>query len=128
MEIFGIILFMNLCIFGYFTYSFMQFRKKEKYRTQELNHKVQCMLNQMQREYQSELSFIGKGILYICLTIVAIVFVNSCQVDEEVIKQCETSCSSNGNRMDSVSVFGCDCEQKQDSLTSPWVVPPPGEN
>ena len=75
-----------------------------------------------------DLSFIGKGILYICLTIVAIVFVNSCQVDEEVIKQCETSCSSNGNRMDSVSVFGCDCEQKQDSLTSPWVVPPPGEN
>ena len=54
MEIFGIILFMNLCIFGYFTYSFIQFRKKEKYRTQELNHKVQCMLNQMQREYQSE--------------------------------------------------------------------------
>ena len=54
MEIFGIILFMNLCIFGYFTYSFMQFRKKEKYRTQELNHKVQCMLDQMQREYQSE--------------------------------------------------------------------------
>jgi|TARA_Y100000361_G_C11026164_1_gene272260 hypothetical protein len=75
-----------------------------------------------------DLSFIGKGILYICLTIVAIVFVNSCQVDEEVIKQCETSCSSNGNRMDSVSVFGCDCEQKQDSLTSPWVVPPPGGN
>ena len=75
-----------------------------------------------------DLSFIGKGILYICLTIVAIVFVNSCQVDEEVIKQCETSCSSNGNRMDSVSVFGCDCEQKQDSLTSPWVVPSPGGN
>mgnify|MGYP003115330703 FL=1 len=73
-----------------------------------------------------DLSFIGKSILYICLTVVAIVFVNSCQVDEEVIKQCETSCSSNGNRMDSVSVFGCDCEQKQDSFTSPWVVPPPG--
>ena len=75
-----------------------------------------------------DLSFIGKGILYICLTIVTIIFVNSCQVDEEVIKQCETSCSSNGNRMDSVSVFGCDCEQKQDSLTSPWVVPSPGVN
>ena len=47
---------------------------------------------------------------------------------EEVIKQCETSCSSNGNRMDSVSVFGCDCEQKQDLSTSPWVVPAPGGN
>ena len=54
MEIFGIILFMNLCIFGYFTYSFMQFRKNEKYRTQELNHKVQCLLDQAQRDYQAE--------------------------------------------------------------------------
>ena len=71
-----------------------------------------------------DLSFIAKGILYICVTVVVIMFVNSCQVDEEVIKQCETSCSSNGNRMDSVSVFGCDCEQKQDALSSPWVIPP----
>ena len=71
-----------------------------------------------------DLSFIAKGILYICIAVVIIVFVNSCQVDEEVIKQCETSCSSNGNRMDSVSVFGCDCEQKQDAITSPWVIPP----
>ena len=46
------------------------------------------------------------------------------EVDQEVITQCETSCSSNGNRMDSVSVFGCDCEQKQDALTTPWVLPP----
>ena len=54
MEIFGIILLMNLCIFGYFTYSFIQFRKNEKYRTQELNHKVQCMLDQAQRDYKAE--------------------------------------------------------------------------
>ena len=54
MEIFGIILFMNLCIFGYFTYSFIQFRKNEKYRTQELNHKVQCLLDQAQRDYKAE--------------------------------------------------------------------------
>jgi len=59
------------------------------------------------------------------MTVVIIVFVNSCQVDEEVIQQCETSCSSNGNRMDSVSVFGCDCEQKQEPLTSPWVITAP---
>ena len=72
-----------------------------------------------------DLSFIAKGILYICATVVIIVFVNSCQVDEEVIKQCETSCSSNGNRMDSVSVLGCDCEQKQDALSSPWAIPAP---
>ena len=53
MEIFGIILLMNLCIFGYFTYSFIQYRKREKYRTQELNHKVQYLLDQMERDYQA---------------------------------------------------------------------------
>lgn len=55
MEIFGIILLMNLCIFGYFTYSFIQYRKREKYRTQELNHRVQCMLDQMERDHQASL-------------------------------------------------------------------------
>ena len=53
MEIFGIILLMNLCIFGYFTYSFIQYRKREKYRTQELNHRVQYMLDEMERDYQA---------------------------------------------------------------------------
>jgi hypothetical protein len=70
-----------------------------------------------------DFSFIAKSILYICVTVVTIFFVNSCQVDKQVIEQCEKSCSSNGNRMDSVSVFGCDCEQKQDPITSPWVAP-----
>ena len=55
MEIFGIILLMNLCIFGYFAYSFIQYRKKEKYRTQELNHRVQYMLDEMERDYQASL-------------------------------------------------------------------------
>ena len=55
MEIFGIILLINLCIFGYFTYSFIQYRKREKYRTQELNHRVQYMLDEMERDYQASL-------------------------------------------------------------------------
>jgi len=70
-----------------------------------------------------DLSFIAKGILYICLTVITIVFVNSCQVDEEVITQCETSCSTNGNRMDSVSVWGCDCAQKDAPSPDVWVLP-----
>ena len=70
-----------------------------------------------------DLSFIAKGILYICLTVITIVFVNSCQVDAEVITQCEASCSTNGNRMDSVSVFGCDCAQKDSSNPDVWVLP-----
>jgi hypothetical protein len=54
-EIFGIILFMNVCIFGYFIHNFIQYRKREKYRTQELNHKVQYLLDQMERDYQASL-------------------------------------------------------------------------
>ena len=55
MEIFGIIILMNLCIFGYFAYSFIHYRKREKYRTQELNHRVQCMLDEIERDYQASL-------------------------------------------------------------------------
>ena len=55
MEIFGIILFMNLCIFGYFIHNFIQYRKIEKYRTQELNHKVQYLLDQMEHDYQESI-------------------------------------------------------------------------
>ena len=55
MEIFGIILFMNVCIFGYFIHNFIQYRKREKYRTQELNHKVQYLLDQMERDYQESI-------------------------------------------------------------------------
>ena len=34
----------------------MQYRKNEKYRTQELNHRVQCMLDEMERDYQASLN------------------------------------------------------------------------
>jgi len=54
-EIFGIILLINLCIFGYFIHNFTQYRKREKYRTQKLNHKVQYLLDQMERDYQESI-------------------------------------------------------------------------
>ena len=31
----------------------MLYRKREKYRTQELNHRVQYMLDEMERDYQA---------------------------------------------------------------------------
>ena len=70
-----------------------------------------------------DLSFIAKGILYICLTVITIVFVNSCQVDAEVITQCEASCRTNGNRMDSVSILGCDCASKDSPNPDVLILP-----
>ena len=54
LEFLLLILGINCLTFAYFGYKFMQFRKNEKYRTQELNHRVQCLLDQMKQEYQSE--------------------------------------------------------------------------
>jgi hypothetical protein len=54
LEVLLLILGINCITFGYFAYKFIQFRKNEKYRTQELNHKVQCLLNQMKQEHESE--------------------------------------------------------------------------
>ena len=54
LEFLLLILGINCLTFGYFGYKFMQFRKNEKYRTQELNHKVQCLLDQAQRDYKAE--------------------------------------------------------------------------
>ena len=54
LEFLLLVLGVNCLTFAYFGHKFIQFRKNEKYRTQERNHKVQCMLDQMKREYQSE--------------------------------------------------------------------------
>ena len=54
LEFLLLILGINTLTFVYFGYRFMQFRKNEKYRTQELNHKVQCMLDQARRDYKAE--------------------------------------------------------------------------
>ena len=54
LEFLLLILGINCLTFTYFGYKFIQFRKNEKYRTQELNHKVQCLLDQAKRDYQAE--------------------------------------------------------------------------
>ena len=55
LEFLLLILGINSITFAYFGYKFVQFRKNEKYRTQELNHRVQCMLDEMERDYQASL-------------------------------------------------------------------------
>ena len=56
LEFLLLILGINCLTFGYFGYKFIQFRKNEKYRTQELNHRVQCLLDQAERDYQASLN------------------------------------------------------------------------
>ena len=53
LEFLLLILGVNSITFAYFGYKFIQYRKNEKYRIQELNHRVQCMLDEMERDYQA---------------------------------------------------------------------------
>lgn len=59
-------------------------------------------------------SGIAKSILYICLTVFLCFYVSSCNLDSEVIKQCEQSCSTSGNRMKSVSNSTCECTSRNE--------------
>ena len=55
LEFLLLVLGVNSLTFAYYGHKFIQFRKNEKYRTQELNHRVQCMLDEMERDYQASL-------------------------------------------------------------------------
>jgi hypothetical protein len=60
-------------------------------------------------------SGVAKSILYICLTIFLCFYVSSCSLDTEVVKQCEESCSTSGNRMKAVSNTTCECTSRHES-------------
>ena len=60
-------------------------------------------------------SGVAKSVLYICFTIFLCFYVSSCSLDTEVVKQCEASCSTSGNRMKAVSNTSCECTSRHES-------------
>lgn len=73
-------------------------------------------------------SGVAKCVLYICLTIFLCFYVSSCNLDSEVIQQCEASCSTSGNRMKSVSNSTCECISRLENEFGGmnddiWVIP-----
>lgn len=63
---------------------------------------------------------VAKSILYVCLVVTAVFWFSSCQLDQEVINQCEESCSSGTTYMESVTSRECVCASKKDN---PMVLP-----
>ena len=76
-------------------------------------------------------SGVAKSILYICITIFCCFYISSCNLDATVIKQCEASCSTSGNRMKSVSNLTCECtpraEEPGETTDEIWVLPKTGQ-
>ena len=44
----------------------------------------------------------------------------SCNIDESIIKECKSACSTSTSQMKSVSSKSCVCEEKKDNK---WVIP-----
>jgi len=67
-------------------------------------------------------STISKMTLFICCAVVTGMMINSCQVDEAVIIQCEESCGSTAGMLE-VSGTTCTCNTNSSILSEPWVLP-----
>ena len=52
---------------------------------------------------------ISRIVSYLCVTAVCIFMINSCQLKEDVIKQCKDACNSIGNQLIEVSAHSCEC-------------------
>jgi len=71
-------------------------------------------------------STIAKVVLYICGAIVFGLWIDSCQLDEDILANCEASCESLGSHMESVTSRECVCAKSRsmiEPITDSWVLP-----
>lgn len=65
--------------------------------------------------------------LYICITVVIIFTVRSCQLSPEVIQECQMACRDLGNRLVEVSNLTCECSggsiTTEQNEPIKWVLP-----
>lgn len=70
---------------------------------------------------------ITKVILYVCVTMVVIFTVKSCEVESSVIVECQKACSSLGNQLVEVTSRSCECTGNTITSASnsdnPWIMP-----
>ena len=52
---------------------------------------------------------ITKIVLYICMAIVVIFAMKSCEIDVEVVAKCKQACSGLGNNLKYVNSRSCEC-------------------
>ncbi len=67
-------------------------------------------------------SSVSKSIFYICITVVLCFFIDSCNLDKDIIEACESSCDGFGYHMESVTSGKCVCSDNKQS-ESKWVIP-----
>ena len=105
----------------------MTYPKTDLHGTPELEHGKRPDIDADSKMVAAIASGVAKSILYICITIFCCLYISSCNLEATVIKQCEASCSTSGNRMKSVSNLTCECtpraEKSGETTDDIWVLP-----
>jgi len=105
----------------------MTYPKTDLHGTPELEHGKRPDIDADSKMVAAIASGVAKSILYICITIFCCFYISSCNLEATVIKQCEASCSTSGNRMKSVSNLTCECtprpEEPSEIADDIWVLP-----
>ncbi|MAG24258.1 hypothetical protein CMI47_01650 [Candidatus Pacearchaeota archaeon] len=68
----------------------------------------------------------AKSVFYIGITVVAGMYISSCQLDASTIDQCQKACTDIGTRMESVTSRECECMQAgtiEAKSNDIWVLP-----
>jgi hypothetical protein len=69
---------------------------------------------------------VSKSVFYICITVVAGIYISSCQLDATTVDQCQRACTGLGTRMESVTSSECECMQAgitEATTNDIWVLP-----
>jgi hypothetical protein len=105
----------------------MTYPKTDLHGTPESGHGKRPDIDADSKMVVAIASGVAKSILYICITIFCCFYISSCNLEATVIKQCEASCSTSGNRMKSVSNSTCECvarsEESGETTDDIWVLP-----
>jgi|TARA_R110002051_G_scaffold286256_1_gene348711 hypothetical protein len=105
----------------------MTYPKTDLHGTPENGHGKRPDIDADSKMVAAIASGVAKSILYICITIFCCFYISSCNLEATVIKQCEASCSTSGNRMKSVSNSTCECvarsEESGETTDDIWVLP-----
>ena len=105
----------------------MTYQKTDSSGTPRQNPGPKLNIDEDSKALAAIASGLAKAVLYISIAIVLCFYVSSCQLDGEVIQQCEQSCSTTGNKMKSVSNLTCECTSRNEAGASLnediWVLP-----
>ena len=64
---------------------------------------------------------ITKSVAYVCATLISVLWISTCDLSVDTIRECNSACTSVNSQMKSVTQRECVCVV--DVIADPWVLP-----